>query len=291
MRRASLVIAATLAAAFPGNALAAIVPVNAQFADFGPSQVDVLPGETVEWTNVSERRHTVNADDDSFASGDLFSGDKFAREFDTAGVYPYHCTVHQGMVGEVDVRQVTLGPLPVAPIPAGDKVEFEGRTAAPAEVVRIERAEGAGFATVATATPAADGSWSTQVAAAVTGDYRAATSAGASESRRLLVSDRKILVRATRRGLAVTVTPALPYARIVLQEELLERFGWWPLTRTRLDYVSKATFDGMRPARVRVALLDKDGWTPLVTSRVLQLGRRTKTTPKSEHHMDHMSRR
>jgi hypothetical protein len=90
----------------------------------------------------------------------------------------------------------------------------------------------------------------------------------------------------------VTVTPALPYAQIVLQQDLLERFGWWPVMRAQLDYVSKATFAVMRPARVRVALLDKDGWTPLVTSQVLQLGRRIKTTPKSEHHqMDHMAHR
>jgi hypothetical protein len=139
--------------------------------------------------------------------------------------------------------------------------------------------------------PAADGSWSTTAAAPATGDYRAATSAGASESRRLLVSDRKITVRATRTGVAVTVTPALPYGRIVLQQDLLERFGWWPMLRTRLDYTSQASFRVMRPARVRVALLDTDGWTPVVTSQVLQLGRRTKTTPVSEHHMDHMARR
>jgi plastocyanin len=292
MRAAGVALVAALAAAVPGAAAATTVPVNVQFSAFGPSQVDVLPGETVEWTNASERRHTVNADDDSFASGDLFSGDKFARQFDQAGVYPYHCTVHEGMVGEVDVRRVTLDPLPTAPVPAGDKVQFGGRTADPADVVRIERADGAAFAAVATTTPAADGSWSAQVPAAVTGDYRAATKTGVSESRRLLVSDRKILVRATPHGIAVTVTPALPYARIVLQQELLERFGWWPVMRTRLDYVSKATFAIMRPARVRVALLDNDGWTPLVTSQVLQLGRHTKTTPKSEHHqMDHISRR
>jgi plastocyanin len=292
MRAAGVGVVAAVAAAIPGAAAAATVPVNVQFSAFGPSQLDVLPGETVEWTNVSERRHTVHADDESFSSGDLMSGDKFALQFATAGIYPYHCTVHEGMVGEIDVRHVTLDPLPVAPVPAGDKVEFSGRTADPAQAVRIERAYGAGFATVATATPAADGAWSAQVPAGVTGDYRAATNAGVSESRRLLVSDRKILVRATRRGVAVTVTPALPYGRIVLQQDLLERFGWWPVKFARLDYVSKASFMVMRPARVRVALLDTDGWTPLVTSQVLQLGHGAKTTPKSEHqHMDHASRR
>jgi plastocyanin len=273
MSAAGIAVAAALAVALPAAAAGATVPVNVQFSEFGPSQVDVLPGETVEWTNVSERRHTINADDDSFASGDLFSGDTFARRFDEVGAFPYHCSVHQGMIGEVDVRRVTLDPLPAAPVPAGDKVQFGGRTADPGDAVRIERADGAGFATVATATPAADGSWGAQVAAAVTGDYRASTNAGLSQSRRLLVSDRKILVRATPRGIAVTVTPALPYAPIVLQQDLPERFGWWPVMRARVDYVSKATFRVLRPARVRVALLDADGWTALVTSPVLMLGR------------------
>jgi plastocyanin len=292
MRRGALTLLAAGALAFPATASAAIIPVNAQFAEFGPSQVDLLPGETVEWTNVSERRHTVNADDGSFGSGDLFGGDRFTRQFDEVGAYSYHCTVHDGMTGEVDVRRVTLGPLPVAPVPLGDKVEFEGRTADPAEPVRIERAVGSGFETVATTTAAADGSWTVTAAAAATANYRAATTAGVSESRRLLVSDRKILVRATKRGIAVSVTPALPYARIVLQADLLQRFGWWPVQRTRLDYVSKASFAVVRPARVRVALLDLDGWTPLVTSQVLQLGRRTKPAPQSEHtQMEHMARR
>ena len=273
MRRAALAgLAAAGALAVPGAAAAAVVPVNIQFAAFGPSTLDVLPGETVEWDNVSERRHTVNADDGSFASGDLFGGDRFAHEFDAVGVYAYHCTVHPGMVGEVDVRRVTLGPLPVAAIPAGEKVDFTGRTADPGEPVRIERADGAGFTTVAEAAPAADGTWSAAVPATQTGDFRAASANGVSESRRLLVSDRKVLVRATRTGVAVTVTPSLPYGRIVLQQDLRERFGWWPARQGRLDYVSEATFAVRRPARVRVALVDKDGWTPIVTSRVLVLG-------------------
>jgi len=73
---------------------------------------------------------------------------------------------------------------------------------------------------------------------------------------------------------AVSVRPALPYARVVLQQYLRERFGWWPQKRGRLDYVSTASFRVSRPARVRVALLGSDDWTPLVTSKVVTLKRR-----------------
>ena len=272
MRRVALgVLVAALALSVPAGAADAPAQVNIQFAAFGPDPVDVLPGESVAWENVSDRTHTVTADDGSFDSGELAGGSRFAQRFDAAGAYPYHCSLHPGMVGEVDVRQVTLGPLPTAPVPAGDKVEFAGRTADPGAPVRVERAAGGGFTPVASATPSADGSWSVSVAASQTGDYRASTAAGSSESRRLLVSDRRVVVRATRRGVTVRVTPALPYAHVVLQQDLRERFGWWPARRGRLDYVSEASFAVARPARVRVALVDKDGWTPLVTSRVLVL--------------------
>jgi plastocyanin len=287
MRAAIATLAAGAALALPSAAPAAVQTVSVQFSTFGPGQLDVLPGETVAWQNVSDRRHTVNADDGSFASGDLFSGDTFSREFDAVGLYAYHCTVHPGMVGEVDVRRVTLGPLPTAAIPAGTKVSFEGRSADPGEPVRIERAEGASFKTIAGAMPAADGSWSAAAIATQTGDYRAASSQGVSESRRLLVSDRKILVRATRRGVVVNVTPSLPYGQVVLQQYLRERFGWWPRMSARLDYVSQATFRVRRPARLRVVLVAKDGWTPIVTSRVLVLGhggRAAGPAPAAGHH-------
>jgi plastocyanin len=284
MRRALLVLGLALAA--PASAPAATFPVNVQFQDFGPGQLDVLPGELVEWNNVSERTHTVTADDGSFDSGDLEPGATFSVQFAAPGLFAYHCTKHAGMVGEIDVRPVILGPLPTAAVPAGDQVEFEGRTANPSEPVRIERSTGGEPQTVAVVTPAADGTWTTNVVAQATGDYRAVVGTGVSETRRLIVSDRKVLVRATRNGIAVTVTPALPYARIVLQQDLRERFGWWTTKRARLDYVSSASFRVARPTRVRVVLVDKDGWTALATSQVLTLGhvRRRHPAPKMPMH-------
>jgi plastocyanin len=273
-------LAAALAAlALPASASAATFTVAAQFQDFGPGQLDILPGETVEWNNVSERTHTVTADEGSFDSGDFTPGSKFDVSFANAGTFAYHCTKHAGMIGEIDVRPVILDTLPTAAIPAGDQVEFAGRAADPSQAVRIERSTGGDFQTIATVQPAADGSWRTSLAAQATGDYRAAVNGGVSATRRLLVSDRKLLVRATKRGVSVTVTPALPYARVVLQQDLRERFGWWTTKRARLDYVSQASFPVARPARVRVILVDKDGWTALATSAVVTLGHQKRVKP------------
>ena len=253
------------------------VPVAIQFQAFAPSQIDVLEGDTVEWSNVSQRRHTVTAFDGSFDSGDLFGGDSFSHEFDGVGVFAYHCTVHLNMTGEVDVSRVLLDPLPVGPVPAGQRVDVSGRTADPGTPVTVERAVGGGsFQTAAVATPAADGSWSTTVPAVSTSDYRATVGADSSAPRRLLVTDRKLHVHVTRAGLSVTVTPADPNAEVVLQLRLRERFGWWPSARARLDYLSRADFRVRRRAPARVVLVDRDGWTTLATSPVIQVGSRAR---------------
>ena len=250
-------------------------PVNIEFARFGPSQLDVLPAETVVWTNVSARQHTVTSDAGAFGSALLSSGDRFSWTFATVGAYPYHCTVHAGMTGEVDVRRVTLDPVPPAVMRPGTPVQLSGRTADPAAPVRIERSvDGTHFTPEETTTPTAGGDWHATVTARATADYRATSGSSVSEIRRLLVSQSRVHVHATRAGVAVRVTPKAPYGRLTLQRRLRERFGWWPVARKRLDYVSTASFRvRRRPARVRVVLDDSDGWTPLAISRVIHLRR------------------
>jgi len=274
MRWRALVLALLVLAAAPTGAAAATQDVSAQLDAFSPAQVDTLPGETVQWTNVSPRVHTVTSDTGLFGTDELLPGAVFAQRFDAAGSYAYHCTIHPEMTGEVDVRRVILGLLPTAVVAQGTRVEVDGRAADPSQAVELQRSvRGGAFTTVATAAPAPDGSWKTTIAATATADYRAAVGGDVSQTRRLLVSERRVLLRKTRRGVAMTVTPSLPYAQVMLQADLRERFGWWPIARARLDYLSQARFQVKRPARVRALLVAKDGWTPLATSRVLVLGR------------------
>jgi len=291
--RALLALTLALAALFaPTAARAGTVPVTIRFAEFAPNIVDVLPGETVDWQNVSERTHTVTADDGLFASGELGPEVHFSQAFDQLGVHIYHCTIHPFMVGEIDVRPVTLDALPPVAVPLGLRVTFTGRTADTAHPVRVERIAGAEASAIASVAPARDGSWSAVITAASSGDYRAASSGGISETRHLFVSDRRIAVHATHRGIAVTVTPPLPYGRLVLEQDLRDRFGWWPLRRARLDYLSQASFRVTPPARVRVALVADDGWTPLTTSTVVQLGhpRASGGHPQTDGHPHHVPR-
>ena len=265
---AAMAAAATIA---PATASAA-VPVDIQFQAFSPTPLEVLPGETVEWDNISSRAHTVTADDESFDSGDIEAGDRFERTFDAVGAYDYHCRIHAGMVGELDVRRVIMGDLPFGLVPVGDRFDVDGRTADPSSPVQIERstADG-GFEPVTTASPSSDGTWHADLVAERTAEYRARSGGDVSQTRRLLVSEHRVIVRARRGRLSVRTVPANPYARVMLELRLRDRFGWWPERFERLDYLSRASFRVHRRVRARVSLVDKDGWTRLAISRVVRV--------------------
>jgi plastocyanin len=271
----SVLAALALSAAAPAGAAARRADVNVQYSAYGPSQLDVLPGTVVTWSNVSSRTHTVTAEGGRFDSGHLGPGARFRVTFSQPGTYHYHCTIHPSIAGEIDVRRVTLATLPTAAIPVGETVDFSGVTTHGGEPVLIERRlHGSGFATIARTRAKANGSWHVAVPASRTGDYRAASGSDISEIRRLLVSVRTVHIRATRKGVDVEVTPSAPYARVVLETYRQERFGWWPTVRRRLDYVSEARIPVRGGVLVRVVLVDRDGWTPLATSRAVLLGRR-----------------
>ena len=270
MRRAAL-IAIAAAAVVCAPARADTLSVAVLFQAFSPTRIDALPGDTILWSNGGERTHTVTANDGSFDSGDLPGGATFSITLTQPGAYPFHCRIHPDMTGEVDAYHVTLGGLPQIAVPAGQVVPISGRTDDPRSPVTIERDIGSGFQRVATVMPAADGTWSDHVTAETTGDYRAVVGLATSATQRLLVIDRRVDVTRTKRGVHVTVTPQLAQGRVVLQRNTRERFGWFPVARRRLDYASRADFAVRGAATVRVALVDRDGWTPLALSPTVHL--------------------
>ena len=269
-------IAGALALSGAGPAAASTQPVRIEFADFAPSQVDALPGDAVAWSNDSPPTHTVTSDTGLFDSGSLATGQGFSWTFAQLGTYAYHCTIHPGMNGEVDVRPVTLAPVPPGTVVPGTRIALSGRTADPSQPVRIDRStDGTHFATAATVAADPSGDWQASVPVTRTADLRAASPGGVSETRRVLVRDRRIRLRATHNGLRVAVTPSDPGGHVMLQLRLRERFGWWTVARKRLDFVSEASFKLVaRGVRARAVLVDRDGWSALATSRVLHVPRR-----------------
>jgi plastocyanin len=71
---------------------------------FRPQTITVVVGTTVTWTNRDDIPHTVVSDDGVFKSKARDTDEKFSYTFDKAGTYPYHCSLHPKMTGQVVVH-------------------------------------------------------------------------------------------------------------------------------------------------------------------------------------------
>ena len=70
---------------------------------FGTNPLLVSTGTTVTWTNRDSVAHTSTANGGAW-NGNLAPGSSFSFTFQTAGTFPYHCTIHPNMVGVVTVQ-------------------------------------------------------------------------------------------------------------------------------------------------------------------------------------------
>lgn len=75
---------------------------------FTPERLSVPVGATVEWS-ISNGRHTIEADDDSFKSETLVAGGKFTHRFDQAGIFPYFCGNHGAKGGKAMSGVIVVG--------------------------------------------------------------------------------------------------------------------------------------------------------------------------------------
>ena len=71
---------------------------------FYPAAISVAVGTTVKWTNKDAITHTVTSDTKVFDSGAVGGGATYSYTFSTAGIYPYHCTIHPSMMATVTVN-------------------------------------------------------------------------------------------------------------------------------------------------------------------------------------------
>jgi plastocyanin len=72
---------------------------------FTPSTITVSVNTTITWRNKDSMTHTVTSNNGAFSSsGNISGGGTFSHQFTTAGTYPYHCTPHPQMTGQVIVQ-------------------------------------------------------------------------------------------------------------------------------------------------------------------------------------------
>jgi 3',5'-cyclic AMP phosphodiesterase CpdA len=70
---------------------------------FSPAAVNVPAGGTVTWTNRDDVPHTIISTEKKFVSPVLDTDQQFSHRFDAPGTYPYFCSLHPRMTGQVVV--------------------------------------------------------------------------------------------------------------------------------------------------------------------------------------------
>ena len=85
----------------PANQTTTLDIVNFSFV---PDPVTVNAAARLTWTNKDGPTHTVTADDNSFLSGRLPTGESFSQMLKTPGTYNYHCSIHPSMHGTIIVK-------------------------------------------------------------------------------------------------------------------------------------------------------------------------------------------
>jgi plastocyanin len=284
----ALAVALLALAVLAAPAQADSIFVSAGTSSFSPSELDVLVGDTVIWRNTSLKTHNVQAETAGYDSGRFGPRSVVNHVFPAAGVFPYVCTIHDGMTGQIGVYPLLLDG-PSRPVQPGASVALHVRAPEGSGEVTIEADTGSGYQPVAVAGPpdggghdghVEPGTLHANLVVSQTTSYRAVSAAGSSPELRVEVSAGPALSLAARssggrRLIDVRARPASPGTRVVLQLKLRERFGWWPAARARLDRRSRARFRlrGHAGVPVRVVSVGPDWATLLSESPVLRLRR------------------
>jgi plastocyanin len=93
----------------PATSTAADVTVTIQGNNssnsYAPNPVSMRVGQTIAWRNADSITHTATQDGAGFNTGTVAAGaTSAATMMSTAGTFTYHCTIHPGMVGTINVQ-------------------------------------------------------------------------------------------------------------------------------------------------------------------------------------------
>ncbi len=96
---------------FPRTGFAAEITVTMNGSAFSPRDITINAGDTVRWVNSSGVSQTASADNGSFDSGTVASGQSFAATFYQAGTYRYY-SKYYGAAGGIGMSgSITIVPL------------------------------------------------------------------------------------------------------------------------------------------------------------------------------------
>jgi plastocyanin len=282
VRRAAVILAAAAALAAPAAAQADSETISMPGKFFDPTRSTVVAGDVVTWRNADFVTHDVRVAAGLYDSGPILRSGSWTQGFDQPGEYPFRCTLHAFMTGNLSVVAATLE-TPKGPVLEGGPLRLTGRAPAGTAALTVERAEaGGGWAPVgAPVVPGADGGYAATTPAKAGASYRVTGPAGASPALTPAVTAR-VDVHVTLRGrrLEVHAMPAPEGLHATLELYRRWRYRWAEQRTRRLDG------DGMARFRLphgpntyaRVTLRAGKGGPALVASRILRT-RNGRTAP------------
>ena|SRR5581483_5043953 len=103
MKQIAIIILALLVAG-PARASTASA-VQIQNDAFNPARLTIGTGQTVTFTNRDDDAHTVTANDGTFDSKGIDTGQSWSHQFDKPGTYAYFCALHPFMKGTIVVKE------------------------------------------------------------------------------------------------------------------------------------------------------------------------------------------
>lgn len=80
-----------------------VVTVRVIDNKFEPAEIEIKAGQAVRWVFEAQMDHDVVAEDGSFVS-ELMKSGEYVHVFDETGAWPYDCSVHPEMTGKITVR-------------------------------------------------------------------------------------------------------------------------------------------------------------------------------------------
>jgi plastocyanin len=99
-----MVVKGQTAASARAAAASDSVEVKIDNFSFSPQMLTIAPGTKVTWKNRDDIPHTVVSTESVFKSRVLDTDETFSFTFDKPGTYPYFCSVHPKMTGQVVVK-------------------------------------------------------------------------------------------------------------------------------------------------------------------------------------------
>jgi plastocyanin len=265
--------------ALPAGAAAETATITIPGKYFDPPRSTLVAGDVVLFQNHDLVTHNVRIAGGLFDSGPIARLTSWSQQMDAPGSYPYVCTLHAFMSGNLDVVAATLTG-PAGPVLAGEQLALKGRAPAGTPHVGLERATagGAWSPVGAGATPAADGGFTLTAPAVEGASYRATTPAGTGATVTPNVTARVDVHLMVMRGkhhtsVHVHTMPATSGFVATLQLYARWHFIWRDHAHMKLDRHGRAMFRLPAGRRVyaRVALSRRAGSAALVRSGTVKL--------------------